>query len=621
MHQVDIYRDGALLVSPKLESQNCTQNKTIMGDNFISFDVELSFYVDFKPGDYCTVFGEAYIINETPGVVKGNKFKYRYTLKMYAERSDLLKVKYLFLGEDNSLREPEFSLMGNAQTFLNLILQNTNRVLSGWSLGEVINTDYKNLTFSEDSCLSALAKIAEAFGTEYWIIGKTIQLTKISYDTGVTFKLGKFKGLYELGRQNTSNSSVITRLYPYGSDKNLPADYGSKKLRLTVTNVFAISNLTCVVTDVGGGNSTFVFSFDPPSDPAVIALSIYHRPAGTNDPWGHSTGSQIGPRNILLPNGSHEFQFVSHPQGVATQIVTIGSTVSTPLLTGFPAPFIENNVSQYGIVEDVEIFQDIYPHRTGTITGVDATDFYKFTDGAIDFDVNAQLLPGLSAKVVFNTGQLSGYQFEIKAFNNGTKQFTILKNKDEAALDLPSTQLKPAIGDKYVLVDIKMPSGYIAAAENELYQKAVDLLAKISVPQYNYNIVLDPVYIRTNSLQPKIGDEITIVDADLQVNRKIRIINTVRNLLSEDSYTLQLSDSITQGTISQIHNNISGAQQGLQGVQNQFQNMAIFNGKIVGDTKLEQGTLIMPDMPSTSTTTGFEPVYRRISDGALHKKV
>jgi hypothetical protein len=622
MHQIDIFRAGTLFVSVKIDDKSSsTQTKTIMGENFIGFQFDLNFFASFKPGDYCEVFGETYKLNETPAVTKESKFKYHYTIKMQSEGSDLAKVQFLFLGSDNTLKESDFSLMGTAQTFLNLILQNSNRVLSGWSLGEVITTDYKNLTFSSDTCLSALAKIAEAFKTEYWLIGKTIHLTKVANDAGITFKHGKGKGLYEIQRQQTSGSSVITRLYPYGSDKNLPSDYGSQKLRLRVISIYAISNLTCVVTDVGGGQSNFNFSFTPATDPSVTALTISRRLAGTNDPWINSTGSPSSPRSLVIDSGTYEFMFTSLPIGVSTSIVTIGSTILTPLLSGFPQPFIENNTDQFGIIEYVQTFDDVYPHRTGTLSAVDATDVYKFRDAAIDFDINSQLLPGLTPKVVFNTGQLSGYSFEIKSFNNTTKEFTILKNKDETSLDIPSTSLKPAIGDKYVLVDIKMPDVYITTAENELLAKAQDMIARFSLPQYTYNIVLDPVFIRNHGYTINIGDEVWITDSDLEVNRKIRVINTVRNIVVEEQYQLQLSDSVSQGTISQINNNIQGAQQGVNQLSGQLQNAAIFNGKVIGDLKLEQGTVIMPDIPSTTTTTGFEQIYREISTGKLFRKV
>lgn len=622
MHSIDIYRAGSLLVTIKLdESSTSTQNKQVMGENFITLDFNLSFYQKFKVGDYCTVFSEVYKILELPVDEKISKYDFKYSIKMQAEGSDLSKVQYLFLGDDNTLKEPQFSLMGNAQTFIDLILSNTNRFMSGWTSGEVITTDYKNITFSNDSCLSALAKIADEFKTEWWVIGKTIYLTKKSVDTGITFKHGRGKGLYRIQRQQASSSDIITRLYPYGGEKNLPSDYGSKKLRLTVLSGYSISGLTAVVTDVGGGNSSFVFSFTPPIEPGATALTIRYRLAGTSNDYVSNTGPITSPRTVVLPTAVYEFIFVTEPFGTSAGPVNIGATFSTPILNGFPQPYIENNVSEYGVIEHSEVFDEIYPRRTGTVTSVDATDVYKFTDAGIDFDINTHLLPGLIAKVVFNTGQLAGYQFDISTFDNGTKQFKILKNKDETAIDIPSSLLKPAIGDKYVLVDIKMPQSYITAAENELLTKAQTLLEKISIPQYTYAIEIDPKFIKDRSYTINIGDEVWITDSDFELNRKIRVLNTSRNLVNENVYKITLSDYVTQGTIIQINNSLLSNSQDVSILASQLENAAIFNGKVIGDLTFQQGTAVLPDMPSTAVTTGFDQVYRQQSTGKLYKKV
>lgn len=613
MQEIEIYRAGSLFVKVKPKDSSA-QIKAIMGDNYLSLDFELSSYVDFGLNDYTDVFGETYVIATPPTVRKEGKFNWHYTLRMDSEASDLAKVQYLFLGPSNDLREPDFPLTGNAQTFMDLLLQNAGRILSGWSLGEVISTDFKNIVFKNDSCLSALSKIAEAFGTEWWVLGKKIYLTKKSQDTGLTFKHGRAKGLYEILRTVDPNNSIITRLYPYGSEKNLPSDYGSKKLRLTTLSPFSISNLEAEVFPQPDGTKLINLTWDDP-DPAVTHLIMKWRKAGSSGAWSSTTVPPSGGTSIGgLASGPYDFVFISQPQGITTMQITILSTTTTPLLTGFDFPYLESNVAKYGVIEYTETFDDIYPRRTGEVSAVDATDVFKFNDADIDFDVNTQLLPGLSAKVVFKTGQLAGYTFEVSSFNDTTKEFKILKNKDEAALDAPSTLLKPAIGDKYTLIDISMPLSYIIAAENELLNKANELLSKIAYPQYNYSITLDPVYVRAKQLQFTIGDEIWVVDSDLGIDRKIRVVNTTRNVVNEDEYQLALSDTVSQGTITTINNNISSTQLDLGSLNSAYQNAAINNGKVIGTLKFEQ-------IPETATETGFSHVLIKNGTGELYKKV
>jgi hypothetical protein len=515
MHSIDIYRAGNIVTSIFPDGTS-TQSKKVMGDNQLSISFEDNKYLDIRINDYCSVFGESYYLNRVPVVTKGGKYRYRFSIVMDGEGYNLAKAQYLFLNSTNLLTETDFSLMGNPDTFIDLILQNVSRIDTDWEKGQIIHGPYKNLTFTKENCYNALSRLAEEYETEFWIEGKKIHLTKRSNDTGYTFRHGRDKGLYEIIRQSVDNSNVATRIYPYGSDKNLPEDY--------------------------------------------IILS----------------------RRLRLPEGVF--------------------------------PFLEKNTANYGFIEHTEIFEDIYPHRTGKVTAVNAGDPFVFTDADIDFDVNIQLLPGITAKLVFNTGQLAGYKFELSSFNNGTKQFRMLKNGEEKVLDLPSTLFRPAIGDTYVLEDIRMPDEYIAAAELELQERAQTLLDQICEPQLSYVVQVDPVFLRKRNRTVNIGDLVWIVDPDIDLQKKIRVTGTIRNLLEEYQYQLEISDTVTPGTISRIINSVNSNDRNVNDINFQLANNSILNNNVVG-------TLTFQDMPETATTTGFLQVYIELSSGKLYKKV
>jgi len=517
MNTIDILRDVAsaptAFVTIKPDN-NSTQVKRIMGDNLLNIAFEENHYIQFKINDYCSVFGETYIINRLPLVTKVSRFLWRYTLVMEARGYDLAKAQFLFLGADNTLRESDFSLMGNADDFINLVLANINRVSSGWIKGQVILSEYKNITFSRENCYNALSRLAEEFETEFWIEGKTIHLTKRSNDTGYTFKHGRNKGLYEITRQTLNNSSIVTRLYAFGSEKNLPEAYlvTSRRLKL----------------------------------PAVY--------------------------------------------------------------------FLEHNTAAYGVIEHTEIFEDIFPHRTGIVTAVNGGDPFVFTDADIDFNVNDYLLPGLVAKVAFNTGQLAGYEFEVESFNNGTKIFRIQKNAEEKVLDLPSALIRPAIGDEYVLVDIYLPQSYIDAAEADLAVRANTLLNQLSEPQLAYNIVLDPVFVRRYSKLLKIGDLVWILDQELELQRKIRVISVIRNIVNEFQLQVEISDTVTAGTVQRIINAQSSTDRDVRDIDNKLVNNSILNNNVVG-------TLVFQNMPTTNTYTGFSEVLMEDATGKIYRKI
>jgi hypothetical protein len=515
MHSIDIYRAGNFFTTIKPDDSS-TQVKKVMGDNQLSITFEDNRHINFKINDYCTVFGEVYKLSKLPPETKGNKYSYKYTLVMNSVAYDLSKIQLLFLDVANNLTEADFSLMGNPDTFIDLIISNANRAGSGWTKGQVVLGNYKNLTFTKENCYNVLSRLAEEFETEFSIEGQVISLTKRVNDTGYTFKHGRNKGLYEIARQNRDNSDIVTRLYAYGSEKNLPEEY------------------------------------------------------------------LISGRRLRLPDGVY--------------------------------PFIEKNVDKYGLVEATEIFEDIYPRRTGKVTAVNAGDPFVFTDVTMDFDVNDQLLPGLSAKVVFNTGQLAGYQFEVKSYNNSTKQFTILKNSEERVLDIPNNTFRPAISDQYVLVDIRMPDAYITAAEEELKIAAQALLDQASEPQLSYSITIDPLFLKRRNRTINIYDLVWIIDDELEIQRKIRVIATTRNIVNEYNYQVELSDIVSPGTIERIFSSQASTDRDVRDLNGQVINNSIFNNNVIG-------TLSFSDMPETSTDVGFLPVYIEISTGKLYKKV
>lgn len=203
-------------------------------------------------------------------------------------------------------------------------------------------------------------------------------------------------------------------------------------------------------------------------------------------------------------------------------------------------------IALYGLIEATQVF-DVKPEREGVVSAVVAgTGNWKFfTDNTLDFDLNTVKLDGAS-KVRFNTGQLAGYSFEISAYNHQTKQVTLKKNEEEKAIEMPSDLLRPAVGDKYVLVDIAMPESYISAAENRLNQAALAYYEKNSDPVLNfaYTIDCDPIWFKKLGVQVTLGNTVVITDTDMGINGEIRIAAYKRDLQSAYKYEFEVTDSI-----------------------------------------------------------------------------
>ena len=139
------------------------------------------------------------------------------------------------------------------------------------------------------------------------------------------------------------------------------------------------------------------------------------------------------------------------------------------------------------------------------------------------------LLAGQTAKIVMKTGDASGYEFSISKYDHDTHEFYLIPFRDESDTLLPNDVAKPAIGDDYTLVNIDMPASYVTAAEAELRAKAVEALAEGSTPKFPYSAVIDPKFVADNTLYFEVGDRLTIVDTDYDVNGTFRISRLVYN--------------------------------------------------------------------------------------------
>lgn len=598
MNVVNIYRDNLLLYGIKPQDDS-VHSKQIMGDNVVRLTFVEPQYIEFKIGDKAEIFGEWFYLSKPPIVskIKVPGEEYRYEMTLDGTTHILSRIQFLFLGDDNSLKEGEFSLTGTAREFLDMIAANLQRLQPyfNFTVQQALDDGYRTLTFSSENCLEALKRIAEAFNTEYWIDGTEISLAKKQTDSLLEFKHGKRKGLYEIVRQNVDSENIVTRIYPFGSEKNLPADYRnySKRLKLPEQPKSGITNLTWSIIDNGDGTQTYTFNFDPPSYFALLTtVIIYSRPVGSAASFMNPvSGPGNTARNYTTPTGDYEFVFETRlagvPKGTTFPVAATSYTTQPALPLNGDVIYLEKNVNEYGLFEATKIFDEVYPHRTGTITGVNGSDPLEFTDSGIDFDVNDYLLPGLTAKVAFNSGQLSGYSFDIRSYDNSLKKFILNKNKDETNLDIPSVDFAPAIGDKYVLLDITLPQSYIDAAEAELMTKAQEYLDLMSQPQLSYRLIFDPVYLKEKMYSLYLGLLITIKDSELQVDKKIRIVSIQRNIVNEYQYTIEVSDIIRKPRLQVIQQGQTNIKNDLSSVKKAFEGASIINNRVRGSFFIE----------------------------------
>lgn len=602
MRSINFYRAGTHFIEVKISETGRQQTKMVNGENTLLLTFEDSRYISFALNDYTTVFKdteweEVYKINKLPLVIKSATNNWRYTVQMESEAYDLAKASFMGLDAGNDLTEPEHSLMGDAETHLKLLLENIHRVDPAFEMGEVLPTDAKLITYSKDNCYNALVKMAEAFSSEMWVRGKKISLTKIQQDRGRLYQQGQNRGLYTITREAIEDKNIATRVYAFGSDKNLPPNYLASRLRLPVeADPALVSNVTVtVVPDI----STVGFSlhFTPPTIPGITSLHVEFREAGSTGAFSVQAGPAMSPRYLSgFAIGTQleiKFTTVTNAGTFTTDAITVFEDTTLPELPAPHTPYIEKNTDLYGVIEHTEYF-DVYPTRTGVVTGVDATDPFKVIDTAIDFDINEYLI-NTPAKITFNTGQLAGYTFNLQSYTHSTRTIVFLKNADEKAIDVPNEVLRPAIGDTYVLTDIMMPQEYVEGAEARLLAEAQKFLDVCSIPQVRYRIDFDPVYLRRKKYMPVIGELIWIKDEQLNVERKIRVTATNRSIVNEWDVSVEMADVVSYGTINRITSGLQTNAQDIENIQKFFANRDALNGRMV--------------LPTTSDVSALQPVY------------
>lgn len=226
-------------------------------------------------------------------------------------------------------------------------------------------------------------------------------------------------------------------------------------------------------------------------------------------------------------------------------------------------------IASYGVWEQTKNFDNIYPRREGQVTEFDPGSATEFIDSTMDFDLNETLngntlylIAGASAKIHFNTGNLAGYEFEITNYNHTTKTFIIRPFTDESGYTFPSVMtsaFQPAVGDKYVILDIYLPQSYIDAAEAELQAAGQEYLDKYSQPNVMYGLTVDPLFLKdvvgaeVEANIVWVGDYIPVKDTDLDVDKSIRVKGFTRDLLKDYAYSLTIADMVvTVSTINRV---------------------------------------------------------------------
>lgn len=243
--------ENVLYKMPKIY-EGCIEKFTLMQEDYIELHFNSVDPIYFPIGSHTTWNDKEYYIIEaqqpsydesTGGYNYELKFEAYYRawqMKIYKYSPDVDKENGKKNDKDNGTREAEFSLTANLKnqiiTFVRCLNKEGFRYNDNESFDYKIVTDSENaahkayfnevktMTYSSVNFIEALNQIADEWDAEWWVEDKFICFGKCQLAGEATdFKLGE--NVVSISGSK-SETDYATRVYAFGSDKNLPKNYG-----------------------------------------------------------------------------------------------------------------------------------------------------------------------------------------------------------------------------------------------------------------------------------------------------------------------------------------------------------------------------------------------------------
>lgn len=280
-------------------------------------------------------------------------------------------------------------------------------------------------------------------------------------------------------------------------------------------------NCDCWITDniIHFGRCEF-------GDAVKIELGVEASSMARNDSKGtYATRIYVfgGTRNIPANYRPVDEQTVVN--GVVQKRLMLPS--GTPYIDAYPG------MTNAEAVEDVVVFDDIYPRRIGTLSDVKTVDRNIETDGEVTGTFKAYqykdtglvfkdeyIIEGEKLKVTFQSGRLNGMTFGVTFNPEGSEPveqlWEIVANEDYGRL-LPDDVIHPENGDKYILsgFNIQLVSDqYIPEAEAELLAKGKEYIKRTSIDDGTHPTTLDSEWVYQDQ-----------INRTYDVGQKIRLVN------------------------------------------------------------------------------------------------
>lgn len=253
----------------------------------------------------------------------------------------------------------------------------------------------------------------------------------------------------------------------------------------------------------------------------------------------------------------------------------VNGVVQRRLMLPADTPYIDvyPDMSQEEAIEDIVIFDEVYPRlestmssvstRTETVTnedgGQETVTYYRYRDTGLNFSKD-YILPGQELTIIFQSGKMNGLEFGVifDPDNNGSQLWEIVRSEDYGR-PLPDDTIYPENDDKYILsgFDPKFVSvQMIPDAEQELKEKAQKIADQRKKDDGTYYTTLRSEWVNEDKLKRffEFGQKINLVNkAFFENGRESRVLGWEFNLdIPWDSPVYTIGESMPYSRLNDV---------------------------------------------------------------------
>lgn len=477
-----------------LTDDNSYSYEAVMGEDTLTLYFSHPGYIDVPVGSWCEFYGKRYSLKKDSNFKKNGERNYSYTLVLETSKADteLWKIRNTV---DNRIK---FPYTAKPKEHLKLIVDNLNRRSSGWVIGECIEGTEKLINYNHTVCLDALSQLAETYEIEYQITETVIE--------GVHTK------------------TVHLKKVEYNKDNPLTLSYGK-----------------------GHGFKTGVGRESGDIPPEIILVETTDR---------NIDYSKYGAKELLMPKSQTIRYDGTRFEGEEGFNASASRTYKTDEYgTSVMRADRELTTSK----EDSLDCTEIYPSRVGEVSKVTTINtekhFYDFYDTGIPNNLNFEdcLIEGEKMTVIFQSGMLSGKEFEVKYTHVGRK-FEIVPQEIDGITMPDGGVWMPEVGDKYAVFGIQLPEAYISdnatrtGASWDVFREAVKYLYEHEDKKFTFTGTLDGIWAKKRWLtvggKIVLGGFVSFTDNQFHPEGSlIRIVGIKRYVNNPYSPEIELSNT------------------------------------------------------------------------------